>query len=209
MVAGMVGQMHLLRSVAGVRGPPLVDYTQVLRLRADGRDPGGRYDLAARENGRGSGTGIWLLLGAGRHVHAGCPDGRRVIDKAQAWREWLLRAVAGTPSQLNIMYGLAGERRLTELELSWLPGYQDSRPVRIGNAAHQQFQLDVFGEVMDALGAAPTGFRRGRCMALAAGDPGRLSRSGRSRTKASGKSAGRGGISPIPRSWPGRHSIGA
>jgi GH15 family glucan-1,4-alpha-glucosidase len=73
------------------------------------------------------------------------------VDEAGAWREWLLRAVAGTPSQVNIMYGLAGERRLTELELDWLPGYADSRPVRVGNAAHKQFQLDVFGEVLDAL----------------------------------------------------------
>jgi GH15 family glucan-1,4-alpha-glucosidase len=73
------------------------------------------------------------------------------LDEARDWREWLLRAVAGTPSQLNIMYGLAGERRLDELELEWLPGYENSRPVRIGNAAHTQFQLDVFGEVMDAL----------------------------------------------------------
>jgi GH15 family glucan-1,4-alpha-glucosidase len=63
----------------------------------------------------------------------------------------LLRAVAGNPAQINIMYGLAGERRLTELELSWLPGYEGSRPVRIGNAAYQQLQLDIFGEVMDAL----------------------------------------------------------
>jgi GH15 family glucan-1,4-alpha-glucosidase len=72
-------------------------------------------------------------------------------EEAYAWREWLLRAVAGKPSQLNIMYGLAGERRLTEIEIGWLPGYEGSAPVRIGNAAHQQFQLDVYGEVMDAL----------------------------------------------------------
>jgi GH15 family glucan-1,4-alpha-glucosidase len=72
-------------------------------------------------------------------------------EEACAWREWLLRAVAGKPSQLNIMYGLAGERRLTELELSWLPGYEGASPVRIGNAAFQQFQLDVYGEVMDAM----------------------------------------------------------
>ena len=72
-------------------------------------------------------------------------------DEAHAWRDWLLRAVAGKPSELNIMYGLAGERRLTELEIGWLPGYEGSAPVRTGNAAHQQFQLDVYGEVMDAL----------------------------------------------------------
>ncbi|MGE5818172.1 MAG: glycoside hydrolase family 15 protein [Deltaproteobacteria bacterium] len=72
-------------------------------------------------------------------------------EEAHAWRDWLLRAVAGKPSELNIMYGLAGERRLTELEIAWLPGYEGSAPVRTGNAAHQQFQLDVYGEVMDAL----------------------------------------------------------
>ena len=71
--------------------------------------------------------------------------------EAVAWRDWLLRAVAGDPSQLQIMYGLAGERRLPELELPWLPGYEASRPVRIGNAAAGQRQLDVYGEVMDTL----------------------------------------------------------
>src|SRR5438067_5586045 len=73
------------------------------------------------------------------------------VDEARAWRQWLLRAVAGNPAQLQIMYGVAGERRLTELELDWLPGYENSRPVRIGNAAARQFQLDVFGELMDGL----------------------------------------------------------
>jgi len=72
-------------------------------------------------------------------------------EEARAWREWLLRAVAGKPSQLSILYGIAGERRLTELELDWLPGYEGSRPVRIGNAAHAQTQLDVFGELADVL----------------------------------------------------------
>jgi GH15 family glucan-1,4-alpha-glucosidase len=72
-------------------------------------------------------------------------------DEAQCWRDWLTRAVAGRPEQMGVMYGVAGERRLTEWEVGWLPGYQDSRPVRIGNAAHEQLQLDVFGEVMDTL----------------------------------------------------------
>jgi GH15 family glucan-1,4-alpha-glucosidase len=72
-------------------------------------------------------------------------------DEALAWRSWLLRAIAGKPSQIQIMYGLAGERRLTELELEWLPGYLGSRPVRVGNAAHRQLQLDVYGEVLDVL----------------------------------------------------------
>jgi GH15 family glucan-1,4-alpha-glucosidase len=72
-------------------------------------------------------------------------------EEAEAWREWLLRAVAGSPGQTQILYGVAGERRIDERELDWLPGYEGSRPVRIGNAAVQQFQLDVLGEVMDAL----------------------------------------------------------
>ena len=72
-------------------------------------------------------------------------------DEACAWREWLVNAVAGTPAELQIMYGLAGERRLTELELTWLPGYENSAPVRTGNAAYSQRQLDIYGEVMDAL----------------------------------------------------------
>jgi GH15 family glucan-1,4-alpha-glucosidase len=72
-------------------------------------------------------------------------------EEAASWRNWLLRAVAGDPSKSHIMYGMRGERRLPELELAWLPGYEDSRPVRIGNAAATQLQLDVYGEVMDAL----------------------------------------------------------
>jgi len=72
-------------------------------------------------------------------------------QEAHEWRDWLLRAVAGNPEQMQIMYGVAGERRLTEFELHELPGYQGSRPVRIGNAASSQFQLDVFGEVLDSL----------------------------------------------------------
>jgi GH15 family glucan-1,4-alpha-glucosidase len=72
------------------------------------------------------------------------------VEEAKAWREWLLRAVAGAPADMQIMYGIGGERRLTECEVPWLPGYAGSRPVRIGNAAHQQRQTDIYGEVMDA-----------------------------------------------------------
>jgi GH15 family glucan-1,4-alpha-glucosidase len=71
-------------------------------------------------------------------------------DEARSFAGWLLRATAGHPSQANIMYGLAGERMLPEQELTWLPGYEGSSPVRVGNAASEQFQLDVYGEVMDA-----------------------------------------------------------
>jgi GH15 family glucan-1,4-alpha-glucosidase len=77
--------------------------------------------------------------------------------EAAAWRDWLLRAVAGKPSQMNLMYGLAGERRLPETELGWLRGYENSTPVRIGNAAWEQFQLDVYGELMDAMHLARRG----------------------------------------------------
>jgi GH15 family glucan-1,4-alpha-glucosidase len=89
-----------------------------------------------------------VLLGA---MHAG------YFEEAEAWHAWLLRAVAGSPGQLQIMYGIAGERRLTEWTVPWLPGYENSIPVRIGNAAHSQLQLDVFGEVMDVLHQARRG----------------------------------------------------
>jgi GH15 family glucan-1,4-alpha-glucosidase len=73
------------------------------------------------------------------------------IEEATQWREWLLRAVAGSPQDLQILYGVTGVRRLDEYEISWLPGYQGAAPVRVGNAASRQFQLDVYGEVMDTL----------------------------------------------------------
>jgi len=72
-------------------------------------------------------------------------------EEAMAWRDWLLRTIAGDPSQMQIMYGAGGERRLEEWEAAWLPGYEHSTPVRIGNAASGQFQLDVYGEVLSAL----------------------------------------------------------
>ncbi|HWA66557.1 MAG TPA: glycoside hydrolase family 15 protein [Mycobacteriales bacterium] len=78
-------------------------------------------------------------------LYAGC------TDEAKAWREWLLRAVAGDAKDMQIMYGIAGERRLTEFTLPWLSGYEGSTPVRVGNEASGQFQLDVYGELLDAL----------------------------------------------------------
>ena len=72
-------------------------------------------------------------------------------EEAEAWRDWLLRAVAGDPADLQIMYGIAGERRLDERELEWLPGFERSRPVRVGNAASEQLQLDVYGDVLEAV----------------------------------------------------------
>ena len=81
---------------------------------------------------------LYALIGAG------------ILDEAKAWHEWLLRAVAGSPDDLQILYGVAGERRLQEFEIPWLPGYEGSVPVRIGNGAVGQLQLDVYGEVLDA-----------------------------------------------------------
>jgi GH15 family glucan-1,4-alpha-glucosidase len=83
--------------------------------------------------------------------------GSGYFQEASAWRDWLVRAVAGNPDQLQIMYGVAGERRLREWEVPWLRGFGNSKPVRIGNAAHGQLQLDVFGELMDALYQARRG----------------------------------------------------
>ncbi|WP_426435549.1 glycoside hydrolase family 15 protein [Bradyrhizobium genosp. P] len=82
---------------------------------------------------------LYALLGAG------------FVEEARAWREWLLRAIAGSPGDLQIMYGVAGERHQQERELAWLPGYAGSSPVRVGNAAAKQLQLDVYGELLDAL----------------------------------------------------------
>jgi GH15 family glucan-1,4-alpha-glucosidase len=115
-------------------------------------------------------------------------------EEAQNWREWLLRAVAGSPPQIQIMYGLRGERRLTEWQVPWLPGYRGSKPVRIGNAAHSQRQLDIFVPMK----------RAGRCNANCS----RTSRrSGVNRTRAYGRFAAALNILSIPKRWPGSLSI--
>jgi len=79
------------------------------------------------------------------------------FGEAQAWRDWLSRTIAGRPEQIQVLYGIGGERRLTEWEIDWLPGYEQSAPVRIGNAAHSQLQLDIYGEIMDTLHQARRG----------------------------------------------------
>jgi GH15 family glucan-1,4-alpha-glucosidase len=81
-------------------------------------------------------------------------------DEAEAWQDWLLRALAGSPDQVQIMYGLKGERQLEEWEADWLPGYENSRPVRIGNAAARQVQLDIYGEMLDSFYNAQISMRR-------------------------------------------------
>ena len=127
----------------------LDDHPEGAHLRADRRHGRGADDVVAGAAWRRAQLGLPLLLVARRDLtllgamHAG------YYEEAQAWRQWLLRAVAGSPGQLQIMYGIAGERRLSEWTAPWLPGYENSAPVRIGNAAHSQLQLDVFGEIMD------------------------------------------------------------
>ena len=113
-------------------------------------------------------------------------------DEAHTWRDWLIRAIAGSPRQVQIMYGVGGERQLPELTLPWLPGYENSKPVRIGNAASQQLQIDVFGEIADAMfqalkaGIEPSA----RARALRAGNFSIILRLlGANRTKVSGKCA--------------------
>ncbi len=126
------------------------------------------------------------LLSAGYH------------EEAESWRDWLLRAVAGDPADLQIMYGLAGERRLPEFELDWLPGFGGSAPVRIGNAAVRQLQLDVYGEVIDSLALArraglPSKPHMWRAAGRADGVP--PERRGGSRTRGCGRCAARAGTS--------------
>ena len=121
-------------------------------------------------------------------------------DEARDWRRWLLRAIAGDPAEVQIMYGVAGERRLPEYVADWLPGY-DGNPVRIGNEAVDQFQLDVYGEVMDALyQARTTGLqRRGQHLGAAeVADEDRRASGGGSRTRASGRFAAVRSTSPTP-----------
>ena len=110
--------------------------------------------------------------------------------RPRRWRDWVVRAVAGDPEDIQIMYGLGGERRLDEYELPHLKGYEGSAPVRIGNAASGQLQLDVYGEVVDAiylaqrLGMPPTASRR---RASRAGSSRGWRSTGRSRTTGSGR----------------------
>jgi len=129
-------------------------------------------------------------------------------EEARDWRDWLVRAVAGSPEQVQIVYGVGGERWLPELIVPWLPGYEKSSPVRIGNAAYQQLQIDVFGEIADAM-------LQNLKAGMGISERARALRSywntwparGGSRTKAFGKCAADLSTSSIQRSWPGLHSI--
>ena len=129
-------------------------------------------------------------------------------EEAEAWRDWLLRAIAGSPDDVQVMYGVAGERRLVELELPWLAGYEASRPVRIGNGAAGQLQIDVYGEVIDALyHARRQGSLRPTMRGRSRGRPSTgSSPDGRSRTRGSGRYEGPSAISHTRRSCRGSRS---
>jgi len=117
-------------------------------LRSNGRDRSRRDDVTSRAHRRPEKLVCWLrdatftLLA---FMHLG------YYDEARAWRDWLTRAVAGSPRQVQIVYGVGGEWWLPELIIPWLPGYENSSPVRVGNAASQQLQIDIFGEIADAI----------------------------------------------------------
>ena len=142
---------------------------------------------------------LYALLGAG------------FIEEAEAWRGWLLRAVAGSPKDLQIMYGVAGERRLEEYEVAWLNGYEASSPVRIGNAAAKQIQLDVYGELLDALYVARKAGLHGNAASWALGMLAWSSiskPSGTSRMMEFGRFVAAASILPTPKSWHGSRSTG-
>ena len=127
-------------------------------------------------------------------------------EEARAWREWLLRAIAGSPERLQILYGVAGERHAPERELPWLSGYEGSTPVRVGNGAVDQRQLDVYGEVMDTLwlrALLRPGPERGCLADPARPDDAGWRAAGRSRTRGSGRCAAAASTSPTPRCWRG------
>ena len=122
-------------------------------------------------------------------------------DEAEAWNRWLVRTVAGDPTDVQIMYGVAGERRLTEVELPWLSGYEGAKPVRIGNEATEQLQLDVYGQVVNSLHhARRAGLEdNGDAWALRARSSTSSRRAGGSPTRGSGRAAARAGTSSTRR----------
>jgi GH15 family glucan-1,4-alpha-glucosidase len=120
-------------------------------------------------------------------------------QEAKAWQRWLLRAIAGSPDQVQIMYGLAGQRYLPEREMPWLSGYEDSKPVRIGNAASEQLQLDIYGEMLAAFHHAVRGRILSHRLPWSAPWCSIWKKSGRSLTKAFGKPVGDVNILLIPK----------
>ena len=172
---------------------------KALTYAADRRHRRRADDVAARADRRRAQLGLPLLLAARRDVHALRADARRLHRRgARVARLAAARGRRRSGEGCRSCTASAGERRLPEFELDWLPGYEGSRPVRIGNAAHEQFQLDVYGEVMDALHQARAhglDCRRPRVVAAAQPDGLPRGRLGPSRTRASGRCAGRAATS--------------
>ncbi len=161
LVDGLGGALHLRRRLARRRGA-IPHHPQGAHLRPDRAPCAPRRPRRFRRASVGCANWDYRfswLRDATMTLQAFLLSG--YVEEAAAWAQWLRRAVAGDPGEFQIMYGVLGKRRLTELELDWLPGYEGSKPVRIGNEASNQFQLDVFGEMMDAvLVAAHGGVRR-------------------------------------------------
>ena len=207
----MGGALHHRRT-ARRRRPPLAAHAAADDRRGHRRDRRGPHHLAARGLRRRAQLGLPLLLAARRRAHPRLPGPRPATPRRPTlWRDWLLRAIAGDPADLQIMYAVDGSRRLPEVTLDHLPGYADSRPVRIGNGAVDQRQNDVLGEVMIALDEArraegmPTTTTPGRCSAP--WSP-RSRAAGRSRTTGCGRSAASRGIHALPGHGLGRPSTG-
>src|SRR6516225_7937782 len=187
---------------------PFAHHVEGFDLCAHRRNRRRGNNLLARAPRRRSELGLSLLLAKDAtftllaFMHLG------YYEEARDWRDWLVRAVAGSPEQVQIVYGVGGERWLPELIVPWLPGYEKSSPVRIGNAAYQQLQIDVFGEIADAM-------LQNLKAGMGISERARALRSywntwparGGSRTKAFGKCAADLSTSSIQRSWPGLHSI--
>src|SRR3974390_2088032 len=132
------------------RGETVADHIEGFDLRPNGRDCRRCHHLASRAPGQREELGLPALLAAGLHFHALGLDASWIL-RGSARMARLVGAVAGSPRQVQIVYGVGGERWLRESIVPWLPGYENSSPVRIGNAAYQQLQIDVFGEVADTL----------------------------------------------------------
>ena len=150
VLARLVRPLDLPRRLARP-GRALADHPEGAHLRAHGRHRGRAHHLAARGDRGCAQLGLPLLPAAGRRLHPHALSLAGHEGEAVAWRDWLVRAVAGDPSRIQVMYGTTGDRRLREEQLDWLLGYEGSRPVRIGNRAAHQFQLDVYGELADAM----------------------------------------------------------
>jgi hypothetical protein len=200
LLEGVGGPLHL-RGPVPRRGGALAHHAEGADLRAHRRHRGRRHDLAARGARRQPQLGLPLLLAARRHPHPGVAHARGLLRRGDGLARLAAARRGRRRLALQIMYGPAGERRLDEWEASWLPGYEASAPVRIGNAASGQFQLDVYGEVMSALYASAhsDGVQSKAAWACRPSWSTSSRPAGASPTTGSGRCAARAGTSRTPR----------